>query len=56
MSIDIDRFGFDITDDQREVRAMMLRFAEDRLAPGAAEHRIQPVSGQFHQTRRICPK
>lgn len=37
MSTDIDRFGFDITDDQREVREMMLRFAEDRLAPGAAE-------------------
>lgn len=37
MTTDIDRFGFDITDDQREVRAMMLRFAEDRLAPGAAE-------------------
>ncbi len=37
MTTDIDRFGFDITDDQREVREMMLRFAEDRLAPGAAE-------------------
>lgn len=36
MTTDIGRFGFDITDDQREVRAMMLRFAEDRLAPGAA--------------------
>lgn len=36
MTADIDRFGFDISDDQREVRAMMLRFAEDRLAPGAA--------------------
>lgn len=36
MTDELDRFGFDFTDDQREVRAMMLRFAEDRLAPGAA--------------------
>ena len=33
---DLRRFGFDFTDEQRDVREMMLRFAEDRLAPGAA--------------------
>lgn len=33
---DLSRFGFDIDEDQREVRDLMLRFAEERLAPGAA--------------------
>lgn len=34
---DIDRFAFGLTDDHREVREVMLRFAQERLAPGAAE-------------------
>lgn len=34
---DLTRFGFDFTEDQLAVREMMARFAEERLAPGAAE-------------------
>ena len=33
---DLSRYGFDISDEQREVRALMLRFGEERLAAGAA--------------------
>ena len=33
---DLERFGFDLTEEQREIRAMMLRFGEERLRPGAA--------------------
>lgn len=34
---DLDRFGFDLTEEQRDVREVMLRFGEERLRPGAAE-------------------
>ncbi|SFL57783.1 acyl-CoA dehydrogenase family protein [Shimia aestuarii] len=34
---DMTRFGFDLTETQLEIRDMMLRFATERLAPGAAD-------------------
>lgn len=34
---DLDRLGFDLSDDQRAVRETMMRFGAERLAPGAAE-------------------
>lgn len=33
---DFDKLGFELSEDQRAVHEMMTRFAEDRLAPGAA--------------------
>lgn len=34
---DIERLGFDLSEEQRAIRETMARFAADRLAPGAAE-------------------
>ena len=34
---DLERLGFVLTDEQRSIRDAMVRFAEDRLAPGAAD-------------------
>lgn len=36
MTAELDRFGFDFSDEHREVRTTMARFAVERLAPGAA--------------------
>ena len=33
----LERFAQDFTDDQLQIRDLMVRFAQDRLAPGAAE-------------------
>lgn len=34
---ELERFGFEISDEQREIRELMLRFGRDTLLPGAKE-------------------